>query len=243
MRRRPGIQGLQNQASSRAQYLDVGSTVKEVQLEASKEQMQHFRTRLEEFALHHRESIRKEPLFRRQFHRMCAAVGVDPLASNKGFWAQKLQVGDFYYELGVQVVEACLYSRDQDGGLLDVEEVLRRVKKKRGNAVEQVEIDDILQAVRALQKLGAGFDVAPVGSKMIVRSVPYLLRQDHGVALAAAQEDGHVSLHALIRATQWTEERAQQALDDLLKEGMAWIDETPHGDRWYWFPCLKAAPS
>jgi len=239
MRRRPGIQGLQNQASSRAQYLDVGSTVKEVQLEASKEQMQHFRTRLEEFALQHRESIRREPQFRRQFHRMCAAVGVDPLASNKGFWAQKLQVGDFYYELGVQVVEACLHSRDQDGGLVDIQEVLRRVRKKRGNAVEQVEVDDILQAVRALQKLGAGFDVAPVGSRKIVRSVPYLLRQDHGAALAAAQEEGHVSLHSLARVTQWTEERAQQALDDLLKEGMAWIDDTPQGERWYWFPCLQ----
>jgi hypothetical protein len=30
-------------------------------------------------------------------------TGVDPLASNKGFWAQLLGVGDFYYELAVQV--------------------------------------------------------------------------------------------------------------------------------------------
>jgi ESCRT-II complex subunit VPS22 len=32
---------------------------------------------------------------------MCAKVGVDPLASNKGFWAELLGIGDFYYELGV----------------------------------------------------------------------------------------------------------------------------------------------
>jgi len=25
---------------------------------------------------------------------------VDPLASNKGFWAELLGIGDFYYELG-----------------------------------------------------------------------------------------------------------------------------------------------
>lgn len=31
---------------------------------------------------------------------MCAKVGVDPLASNKGFWAELLGIGDFYYELG-----------------------------------------------------------------------------------------------------------------------------------------------
>ena len=34
---------------------------------------------------------------------MCQKIGVDPLASHKGFWAQLLGVGDFYYELGVQV--------------------------------------------------------------------------------------------------------------------------------------------
>lgn len=45
--------------------------------------------------------IRKNPTFRAQFHEMCAKVGVDPLASNKGFWAELLGIGDFYYELGL----------------------------------------------------------------------------------------------------------------------------------------------
>ena len=36
---------------------------------------------------------------------MCASIGVDPLASGKGFWSEMLGVGDFYYELGVQIVE------------------------------------------------------------------------------------------------------------------------------------------
>ena len=44
--------------------------------------------------------IRKYPLFRQQFHEMCAKVGVDPLASNKGVWAELLGIGAFYYELG-----------------------------------------------------------------------------------------------------------------------------------------------
>lgn len=52
---------------------------------------------------------------------MCANVGVDPLASNKGMWAQLLGFGDFYYELGVQVVEACLATRSMNGGLMDLD--------------------------------------------------------------------------------------------------------------------------
>lgn len=35
-----------------------------------------------------RDDIRKDPAFRAQFHVMCANIGVDPLASNKGVWAQ-----------------------------------------------------------------------------------------------------------------------------------------------------------
>ncbi len=69
----------------------------------------------------HREDVRKDPVFRAQFHTMCANVGVDPLASNKGMWAQLLGFGDFYYELGVQVVEACLATRSMNGGLMDLD--------------------------------------------------------------------------------------------------------------------------
>ena len=38
----------------------------------------------QEFALDHRAEIRRDPEFRAQFHQMCANIGVDPLASNKG---------------------------------------------------------------------------------------------------------------------------------------------------------------
>ena len=44
--------------------------------------------------------IRKNPVFRQQFHEMCAKVGVDPLESNKGVQAELLGIDDFYYEVG-----------------------------------------------------------------------------------------------------------------------------------------------
>ena len=74
-----------------------------------------------------RDDIRKDPVFRAQFHTMCANIGVDPLASNKGVWAQVLGFGDFYYELGVQIVEACLATRSLNGGLMDMQSLMRYV--------------------------------------------------------------------------------------------------------------------
>ena len=78
--------------------------------------------------LSRREEIRKDPVFRAQFHTMCANIGVDPLASNKGLWTQVLNIGDFYYELGIQVVEACLATRSVNGGLIDLNTLAAYVK-------------------------------------------------------------------------------------------------------------------
>ena len=38
-------------------------------------------------------------------------VGVDPLASSKGIWGELLGLGDFYYELGVRIIEITIVTR------------------------------------------------------------------------------------------------------------------------------------
>ena len=65
-------------------------------------------------------------MFRRQFQEMCASIGVDPLSSHKGFWSV-LNLGDFYYELGVQIVEVCLATSHINGGLISLEEIRDRL--------------------------------------------------------------------------------------------------------------------
>ncbi|RUS31269.1 EAP30/Vps36 family-domain-containing protein [Jimgerdemannia flammicorona] len=72
------------------------------------------------------------------FQRMCSNIGVDPLASNKGFWAELLGVGDFYYELGIQIIDACMATRARNGGLIEIGELMRRVERMRGKANSQV---------------------------------------------------------------------------------------------------------
>lgn len=51
-----------------------------------------------------------------------------------------LGVGDFYYELGIQVVESCLVLQEQTGGLNDFATIKRRIVRGRGsNAVDITE--------------------------------------------------------------------------------------------------------
>ena len=53
--------------------------------------------------------------------------------AHKGWLAEILGIGDFYYEISVQVIEACQETADIDGGIIDLDLVVMRVNKKRGS--------------------------------------------------------------------------------------------------------------
>lgn len=41
--------------------------------------------------------------------------------AGKGFWSEMLGVGDFYYELGVQIIEVCLALKHRNGGKFNLD--------------------------------------------------------------------------------------------------------------------------
>uniref|UniRef100_A0A914R9E1 Vacuolar-sorting protein SNF8 n=1 Tax=Parascaris equorum TaxID=6256 RepID=A0A914R9E1_PAREQ len=55
-------------------------------------------------------------------------------AASKGFWAEKLGVGDFYYELAVQIVEVCLSTNHINGGVMTVDELRNRLMRSRSTS-------------------------------------------------------------------------------------------------------------
>ncbi|KAF9666984.1 hypothetical protein SADUNF_Sadunf16G0285600 [Salix dunnii] len=281
MRRRPGIGGLQTAAAARDQYRILGENVAKLRTDLMKEQLATFRSQLEEFARKHKlwvfspvtakidevlgffdkfvpnqvanlNDIRKNPTFRTQFHEMCAKVGVDPLASNKGFWAELLGIGDFYYELGVQIVEICLATRPHNGGLINLQELCALLRQKRKSDREAVSEDDCLRAISKLKVcikgafviLGSGFEVISVGKRKLIRSVPTELNKDHNEILELAQAQGFVTVDEVEKRLSWTSGRATDALDTLLEEGLAMIDDGHRdGKRRYWFPCVSSISS
>ncbi|KVF82135.1 EAP30-like protein [Cynara cardunculus var. scolymus] len=103
---------------------------------------------------------------------MCAKVGVDPLASNKGFWVELLGIGDFYYELGT----GCKLL--MSAWLLD---------PITGGAHEVGSEDYCLRAIGKLKVLGSGFEVITVGKRKLARSVPNELKKDHNEILELSQ--------------------------------------------------------
>lgn len=245
MRRKAGVGAIQKQKFEQEKYKDKGTEIQENQFEQMTKQMETFRINLEEFASKHKNEIKKNARFRRQFTEMCASIGVDPLASGKGFWAV-LGIGDFYYELAVQIVEVCMATNDKNGGLILLDELRTRLIQARGRRKEHQEItnEDLLAAAKKLKIFGNGFSLLPMGrGKYLVQSVPGELSMDHTAVLQQASLAGNaqVSKSMLERELHWESGRVQKSLDHMVKEGLAWLDEQGEEEPLYWFPSLFTA--
>uniref|UniRef100_A0A915D2R9 Vacuolar-sorting protein SNF8 n=1 Tax=Ditylenchus dipsaci TaxID=166011 RepID=A0A915D2R9_9BILA len=168
-----------------------------------------------------RDEIRKNSQFRRHFQEMCTTVGVDPLASSKGFWAEKLGVGDFYYELAVQIIEVCLSTSYINGGLITVDDLR----------------NDLCDPDPRLEK--SPFHTM-IGGRFLVQSVPGELSMDDARVLQLAEESGgYVSQELIADHLRWDEQRSNRVLQRLLKEGRAWLDNQPTDNTvHYYFPAL-----
>jgi len=166
---------------------------------------------------------------------------VDPLASSKGFWSKMLGVGDFYYELGVQIIEVCLATSHQHGGLMPLDKLRERLIISRGRNKQEISNDDILMAISKLKTLGSGFTLIPLGDntgRYLVQSIPGELTMDHTAILQEAEATGYVSPSQLKGKLGWQEERVTRALDYMITEGLAWLDDQSSKDKLYWFPGL-----
>ena len=227
MRRHVGLSSLSHQTTANAAYSSLSSTLSEHQLSTLQAQLATFQGALRTFATKHRAKILSDPVFRTHFADMCNQLGVDPLGSGgrKGVW-DYLGVGEWTYALAVQVVDVCLSSRERNGGLLELDEVVRGVTRLRSgpataagsgsnkaaviarssasatssSASSSVTAQDVVRAINALQPLGCGYSIIDLGhGKKMVRSVAAEFDTDSLTLLEAASDSGlgHVTISSL----------------------------------------------
>jgi len=238
MRRGVGLAAFDRHQTSR-RYEELGNTISQTQVSHLTSQLSQFRTALAHFASTHRDKIKSDPTFRHAFQQMCTSIGVDPLAGPRkgGLWAEMLGLGDWQYELGVQIVDVCVSTRERNGGLISMSELLRMISKLRGVSSGEITEDDIEQSIKTLQPLGAGYEVVDIGGEKMVRSVVKELDDDQTAILSIAKEhNGRVVEDMLIRQKGWTRERTRTALENmLLRDGLCWLDsQDEECGRAYW---------
>lgn len=230
MRKGAGISGLSRQTAAASSYSALSTTLSSQQLTSLETSLASFREALVTFAAAHRNDIRKDPAFRHQFQKMCAAIGVDPLAGSSSgrtpWWAEQLGLGEWSCELALQVVDVCISTRERNGGAIEMSELIARVEKMRGKTGD-VTPEDISRAMGLLRPLKAGYSLHTAGGVTFVRSVPRELDTNQSMLLILASESGgQLTERSVATSTGWTTLRARTALEDcVMREGLGWVDE------------------
>jgi ESCRT-II complex subunit VPS22 len=256
-RRTPGLASLSSRGLQNHHYTSHGAALRTRNAQSLETQLAVFQSLLHNFALTHSKDIRANPAFRAEFARMCSALNIDFLASsyhrdNKGaekgaggesIWAQLLggSVNDFYFNLGVLVVEECRATRSENGGLISVTDLKAHISKGRGiGGGMEVSDDDIKRAVDSLAPLGSCFSIMKIGHRSLIRSVPKELNTDQSTVLEAIQVLGYVTVSMLQLNLNWERPRAHAVVEDLMADSLVWVD-TQAGENEYWSPAFITA--
>jgi ESCRT-II complex subunit VPS22 len=247
MNRRPGLAGFDVQSQSLQSYAALSEALNQSQVDALHSQLAQFRSALVRFASEYRRDILRDPSFRHAFQQMCASIGVDPLAGPRkgGWWSEVLGLGDWQHELGVQIVDICVNTRERNGGIIEMSELIRLLSKLRGvdndnSKAGKITEEDVRRSIKTLEPLGAGYRVIKVGDKSMVCSSVKELDNDQAVILALAQKyGGRLDKSLLAIETQWTAERAKNAVKNMIeRDGLCWVDEQEEYAISYWIPSV-----
>jgi len=248
-RRGVGLGAFASRTGAAQAYTAHGSNLKSANAESLKTQREVIQQLLHNFAIEHADAIKSNPTFRAEFARMCHAVGVDPAAgtnlTSKSKNSSSLRakvfgpdLNDFYCSVAVRIVDLCRRTRAQNGGLIGLSECRDAVAK--GQAIGgglQVSEDDIVQAVKSLKVLHGGYDIIEMAHKRFVRSVPRELNTDQSEALEFLQFAGSMRASDLVANLRWETARAGVVIEDLLAEGLIWVDKQCARGEWeYWSP-------
>ncbi|KAF9697152.1 hypothetical protein EKO04_005101 [Ascochyta lentis] len=261
-RRTPGLSSLSSTRLQSHHYTTHGATLRSRNAQSLETQLSVFQSLVHNFALTHSKDIRANPAFRAEFARMCTALNIDFLASSyhkdskstgigskssksgsaggESIWASLLggSVHDFYFNLGVTIVDICRSTRAENGGLISLSDLKTHISRGRaiGSAMT-VSDDDITQAVKALEPLGSCFGIVKIGHRSLIRSVPKELNTDQSTVLEVVQVMGYVTVSMLQLNLGWGRPRAVAVVEDLMADSLVWVD-CQAGENEYWSPAF-----
>ena len=242
MRRKAGLGGAVRKGPSEDKFSALGRELEGEKLSSVTTTLNSFKDALVEFAKKHRDKINSDAEFRMQFHRMCISMGVDPLASSKGFWSDILGVSDFYFELGVLIIQICVQTRSSNGGLLGMTELLHRVNiQTKAQNKKHAELSDMERAIEKLAILGGGFRVIDIGREAYVISIPMEINREHMDLITFAQTHMHHAISPSLLG--WTEQRFSMVITPLLFDGVVWVDTQGSEGMKYEFPTISLSAS
>ncbi|CAH8653268.1 unnamed protein product [Heterobilharzia americana] len=188
MYRKAGVASIKSKSLTQSKYKEKSDELAGNQITTLSRQFEQVRQALELFASKHRNKIKEDPQLRSQFQAMCSSIGVDPLAYSRGCWSETLGLGEFYYHLGVKIIEACMAHQKYTGGIIPVQELVSLLNKNRTRYESEISVDDVKRSIKKLRCLGTGFSLISLpGGQSLVQSIPSEMSMDQTLVLGLAE--------------------------------------------------------
>ncbi|MHA1584515.1 MAG: hypothetical protein ACTSVU_00030 [Promethearchaeota archaeon] len=140
--------------------------------------------------------------------------------------------------LGLLAYQRVMLEKEENGGLLTLPDVFDRVNT--GVLKNRITIDDIERAIKILKKerVIPEFHKLPSGI-LAISFFPVQYTQDQSSILELVKNDGIITTGDVCKSLNWTIERAERALQNLVDTRVARITETFRTGKQYFFPSLK----
>lgn len=170
--------------------------------------------------------LKSDPQFRAEFNMMCLKLGVDPLQSRKGLWAE---LGEFYRELSIKVVDACRDLKNGNSGIIPIELIVKHVEASTPDVNE----NDIKLALNTLLPLGSFYQHIELRGKGYVKITTMELAENDNVmkVLQMADENGKIRTSG----SPVERDEFETAIASLMNEGLVWIDRRTGRSRAHYY--------
>ena len=97
---------------------------------------------LSQYSSQYEGQIRNNKDARAKFVSICNKIGIDPIVSKRSMWGM---LGDFYNQISIQILRICEKTKDTNGGLIKIDDLLLIFNKTYpGN---QIDRNDVIKAV------------------------------------------------------------------------------------------------
>lgn len=222
----------------REAYAQLGKFLNERLSDQLLTQLSVFQSALINFASEHGEEIANSHEFRGKFTQMCLLAGVDPLELLI-YTSKEAKGSNFLTGLTVRIVEVCQQTRDLNGGLISMKELLSRLQDTVSLRTT-IDENDVQQALTNLNSLGKGYEVIGEGKKWLKfasASGDNISNDQRKVYDLCGFMGGYVTYRLLKDNYGWDRMRCKSVIDEMIMNGFLWVDAPGKNREYqYWEP-------
>jgi regulator of replication initiation timing len=229
-----GLRRIEEKLLREAEMKKKGAEMAIKSLEVMSQQVRTLHKDLQNLEKKYETDFKKNPALTQQLMNLREelglprAIGIYDIGEKPSF-IQRLKGKDEYLNfLALRILEIAKNERNRSGGLLSTTEIVLKLNdESQGIAVA---IADVSEALNLLQSNGLVHNIRELAGMQIVEFIDPNLSQDHNSILElAARYNGQISLTDLVKETQWSIERVNQALSSLIQKKLVLRSETLDG--------------